>query len=297
MASPSTSPYANPVAVQTAVLPPPATQPTQQTAAARRSFKSFVEAMDDFGGDRRDVAGMRQMLAMQAENERLLAARVAAPVASSFAPERAQPEVPVVRGPAQDANLPKPNPGNVLPALPAAPPAAVQTSALPRLPTAAAAPMLVIDPAKINPASGQLGTDHPAAQRIIAYAPLQAPAPPALQTAATAAASSDRDLPQQLRSPLVDEMRLATRSGVRPGLTDDTMARFAAASERKRALAAPMPPRLQAQEARWNRDAWQATVTTARTGTPRGAVPLPTVAAATERPGGLPRLPTATTIE
>ena len=171
MTTPSTSPYVNAAAVQTAVLQPPATPANQPTAAARRSFRSFVEAMDDFGGDRRDVAGMRQMLAMQEENQRVAAAKPAVPVARSFAPDQAQPEVPVVRGPVRGANLPQPNAANVVPGLPAPPPPAsivqsalpqansnaVQVSALPRLPTAATesgAPMLVIDPAKINPAPG-----------------------------------------------------------------------------------------------------------------------------------------------
>jgi hypothetical protein len=120
MATPNIQTHANPAAVHAAVLPASVTQPAQPSFAARRSFKSFVEAMDDFGGDRRDVAGMRQMLAMQAENQRLAAARAAAPAVSSFAPDRTEPEVPVVRGPARDSALPRPSPASVLPSLPAA---------------------------------------------------------------------------------------------------------------------------------------------------------------------------------
>lgn len=299
MATPNIQTHANPAAVHAAVLPASVTQPAQPSFAARRSFKSFVEAMDDFGGDRRDVAGMRQMLAMQAENQRLAAARAAAPAVSSFAPDRTEPEVPVVRGPARDSALPRPSPASVLPSLPAAAP--VQTGTLPSLPpadagTASAAapvPMLVIDPDKIAPVVGAPGTG-PATSRILAYAPMRAGAP--VQPAAEPA-GGDHAEPPQLRSPLVDQMREVTRSGPRPGLSDETMARFAAAAERRRTLSAPMPPRLQAQEARWNRDAWPATVSTARPATPRAAVPQPTVAAAAEARGILPRLPTATSVE
>ncbi|MCC6469453.1 MAG: hypothetical protein IT563_14115 [Alphaproteobacteria bacterium] len=309
MATHSTTPYANPAAVQTAVLQPPAAQNNQQTAAAKRSFKSFVEAMDDFSGDRRDVAGMRQMLAMQEANA-VAAARSAVPVASSFAPQQAQPEVPVVRGPAQDAP-PRPNPANVIPGLPGLPgngpvavpppqvsqsalPQAEQVSALPSLPaapaesaaSAAAPPMLVIDPAKIHPATARF--EAPAsAERIVAYMPIQ-PNPAAASPAKPV--SADQNLPQPLRSPLVDEMRQATRAGTRPGLTDETMARFAASAERKRMLSAPMPPRLMAQEARWNRDAWPATVR-ASNATP------PTTTASADAAGVLPRLPAAPALQ
>lgn len=295
MATPSTSPYANPLALQTAVLHPPATQAPQQSYAARRSFKSFVEAMDDFGGDRRDVAGMRQMLAMQEENRRLAAAQPPQPAARSFAPAQAEPEVPVVvRGQAPTgapaASLPKPNIGNVVPGLPQAQPqvapAAVQSSALPALPAQGDPPVptLVIDPAKIKPAAGQLPSAHPAAQRIVAYAPMTAAAPPA--------SPADQALPAQLRSPVIDQVREATRAG-RPGVSDETMARFAAAAERRRGMAAPMPPRLQAQEARWNRDAWQATIATTRPAQPRAAADATTPANAPV----LPRLPAAPTVE
>ncbi|MCC7048579.1 MAG: hypothetical protein IT562_17825 [Alphaproteobacteria bacterium] len=294
MATHSTSPYANPAAVQTAVLQPPASQANQPSAAAKRSFKSFVEAMDDFNCDRRDVAGMRQMLAMQEANA-VAAARPAAPVASSFAPQQAQPEVPVVRGPAHDA-APRPNPANVvsgLPSLPGnalvSPPAAPaeQVSALPSLPAAtadtAAPPMLVIDPAKIHPAALRADV-APGAERIVAYMPVK-PSP-----AVMPAKAADQGLPQPLQSPLVDEMRQATRAGTRPGLTDETMARFAAAAERKRMLSAPMPPRLMAQEARWNRDAWPATVRAS------GAT-APTATASAEPAGVLPRLPGAPALQ
>jgi hypothetical protein len=50
-----------------------------------------------------------------------------------------------------------------------------------------------------------------------------------------------------------------------------------------------MPPRLMAQEARWNRDAWQATVRASN-------VTPPTTTASAEPASVLPRLPAAPAI-
>lgn len=314
MATP-TSPYVNAAAVQTAVLPPPAAQP-QQSVAARRSFKSFVEAMDDFSGDRRDVAGMRQVLAMQEDNNRALAAQQefqkqqqAASNARSFAPDQGQPDVPVVRGPAQPAAVQQsvlPSPyasatGNAMPRLPGASETA-PIGAVPRLPVAAQplesanagpsvvntaggpVPTLVIDPSKINPAAGPVP-----GSKIVAFMPMNASA----ATAPAAAVSPDATLPAQLQSPLVDEVRNATRTGARPGLSDEAMARFSATADRKRSLTPPMPPKLMAQEARWNRDAWPATVAGGASGAARPMTTATDMAAASEPASVLPRLPGA----
>ncbi len=106
--------------------------------------------------------------------------------------------------------------------------------------------------------------------------------------------------PPQLRSPMVDQVRAATRGGTRPGLSEDAMARMKAAAERRKAMAPPMPPKLMAQEARWDRDAWTATVngTTPATGAGSVLPKLPQLpeaavaqAAGVQQASVLPRLP------
>ena len=328
MANVNNLPQVRSSAMETAVLPPPATQGSAQAAApGRRSFKTFVDAMDDFSFDRRDVAGMRQMLAMQRENEQAAqqaqkSAAQQGAVLRSFAPDQGQPEIPVVRGPsppAQDqaqaqAQSTKPHsvydPYAVLPKKPVAPvatpaqdPRAVQSSGLPQLPGFAAqasapthapthaptvattsagdVPMLVIDPAKINPAAGSIR-----GERIIGYMPING-------TNATPAAASaaDESLPPALRSPLVDQVRTATRNGAPPGLSEEAMARMNAAAARKRALAPPMPPQLMAQEARWDRDAWAASVNGKPSTLPSLPQQAPPPAAMAQQANVLPRLP------
>lgn len=333
MANVNNLPQVQATAMQTAVLPPPAAGAATQAAAPRRSFKSFVDAMDDFSADRRDVAGMRQMLSMQQDNER--AAQTAArpapqgAVLRSFAPDQGQPEVPVVRGPAPQPAAPADNRGLADPyaAMPRMPAPSVPTIAapaadkpgvapsgvvpgLPGLPSlpglppqqtskapAADIPLLVLDPAKINPAAGNRG------DRIVGFMPINqtsAAAPVDADASATAAAAADQDLPPQLRSPMVDQVRQATRSGTRPGLSEDAMARMKAAAERRKAMAPPMPPKLMAQEARWDRDAWTATVngTTPATGAGSVLPKLPQLpeaavaqAAGAQQASVLPRLP------
>ncbi|MBL8706600.1 MAG: hypothetical protein JNM30_17240 [Rhodospirillales bacterium] len=340
MANVNNLPQVQASAMQTAVLPPPAAASAPGAAAARRSFKSFVEAMDDFSFDRRDVAGMRQMLSMRAEAEQ--AAQTAAKqapqgaVLRSFAPDQGQPEVPVVRGPAPQAQpqgqpqasaRSMADPYAALPKLPSVsvpsivPPAAgqagsVQSSAVPALPslpqqaaaqavakapvTDSGIPLLVLDPAKINPAAG-----NPRGDRIVGFMPISqtsAAAPVGASAASTAAAAADQDLPPQLRSPMVDQVRAATRGGARPGLSEEAMARMNAAAERRRAMAPPMPPKLMAQESRWNRDAWTATVngTAPAAGTPSVVPSLPQLpeasvaqASMAQQASVLPRLPGA----
>lgn len=336
MANVNNLPQVQASAMQTAVLPPPAAAASAPgAAAARRSFKSFVEAMDDFSFDRRDVAGMRQMLSMRAEAEQ--AAQTAAKqapqgaVLRSFAPDQGQPEVPVVRGPAPASQVQAPqaqtpktlvDPYAAMPKLPsvsvptivpqAASPAAVQSSAVPALPglpqqaaakapvTDSGIPLLVLDPAKINPAAG-----NPRGDRIVGFMPISqtsAAAPVGASAASTAAAAADQDLPPQLRSPMVDQVRAATRGGARPGLSEEAMARMNAAAERRRAMAPPIPPKLMAQESRWNRDAWTATVngTAPAAGTPSVVPSLPQLpeasvaqASMAQQASVLPRLPGA----
>jgi hypothetical protein len=333
MANVNNLPQVQASAMQTAVLPPPAAGASAPgAAAARRSFKSFVEAMDDFSFDRRDVAGMRQMLSMRADAER--AAQTAArqapqgAVLRSFAPDQGQPEVPVVRGPAaqpdaQAPSRPMADPYAAMPKLPsvsvpsvlppaASAPAAIQSSVVPALPglpqqTAAKAPaadsgipLLVLDPAKINPAAGNARGD-----RIVGFMPISqtsAAAPVGADAATLASATADQNLPPQLRSPMVDQVRAATRGGTRPGLSEEAMARMNAAAERRRAMSPPMPPKLVAQEARWNRDAWTATVNGAApgTGTPSAVPSLPQLpeasvaqASMAQQASVLPRLPGA----
>lgn len=321
MANVNNLPQVQASAMQTAVLPPPVTGAAAQGVAARRSFKSFVDAMDDFSADRRDVAGMRQMLAMQQENQR--AAQTAAQGATSqpaqgavlrsFAPDQGQPEIPVVRGPAPQAvpqasaravadpyaampKLPSVSVPSVLPpgaSSSTSTPTAIQSSAVPALPglpqsmaakapvTDSGIPLLVLDPAKINPAAGT-----PRGDRIVGFMPISQSGADAATT--TAAASADQNLPPQLRSPMVDQVRAATRGGARPGLSEEASARMNAAAERRRAMAPPIPPKLMAQEARWNRDAWTATVN--GTATANGAAPangMPSVVPS------LPQLPEA----
>jgi len=339
MANVNNLPQVQASAMQTAVLPPPVTGAAAQGAAARRSFKSFVDAMDDFSADRRDVAGMRQMLAMQQENQRAAQTAAKQPpqgaVLRSFAPDQGQPEIPIVRGPAAQAEpqasaRPMADPYAAMPKLPsvsvpsvlpqaASPqlpaPGAVQSSAVPALPgspqaaaqamakapvTDSGIPLLVLDPAKINPAAG-----NPRGDRIVGFMPISqtsATAPAGADRAAMAAASADQDLPPQLRSPMVDQVRAATRGGARPGLSEEAAARMNAAAERRRAMAPPMPPKLMAQEARWNRDAWTATVngTAPATGMPSAVPSLPQLpeasiaqSAMAQQASVLPRLPGA----
>ncbi len=99
---------------------------------------------------------------------------------------------------------------------------------------------------------------------------------------------------------MVDQVRQATRSGTRPGLSEDAMARMKAAAERRKAMAPPMPPKLMAQEARWDRDAWTATVNGTAPATGAGSVlpKLPQLpeaavaqAAGAQQASVLPRLP------
>ena len=308
MTLPTVSPYAlsmpghSPAATQTAVVPPQGGQPVQ-SAAAKRSFHSFVEAMDDMNFDRRDVAGMRQLLAMQKERQAAAQAAQAPttppamPNVSMFAPQIAQPDVPVVKGPAPAtppvADLAAINPyaGRTvtqapLPALTGLPqlpgPAsgdaqpAQQQSALPSLPTLPQA----------QPAMGN--ANLPPAGHVVAYIPMGA-------QATTAQAGTTQDLPKQLRSPLIDEARAATQSGQRAGLSDEALARFA--SNRQRASAAPLPPRLAAQEARWNRDPWTASVTAGRAAPQGYSASQPQAVTAQQAASNLPRLPTAPTVE
>lgn len=291
MTTTTASPYAQlPQVNQVAVLAnaqQPQAQP-QTSAAGRRSFRSFVEAMDDFGFDRRDVAGMRQMLAMQEDNERArTAAAPAVPVANvaSFAPAPAEPDIPVVRGlklAGQDSAAPAASGAADLPRLPTF--AAGPSAGLPQLPPTgdAVAPKAAAIPAaelpRLKPSAGRT-------VGVINFTPQPAAAP----AVANAQTSS---LPPQLQSPLVDQVRGMTRSGQRPGPSDETRARFAANAERRRALTAPMAPRLMAQEARWNRDAWPATVNAPRIDpqtAPAAATQAPTTQAAAS---DLPKLPT-----
>ncbi len=327
MASVNNLPQVQASAMQTAVLPPPAASNGPGAAAQRRSFKNFVDAMDDFSFDRRDVAGMRQALAMREDAER--AAQAAAKqvpqgaVLRSFAPDQT-PDVPVVRGPAAQgpasaaeekapaiydpyAAMPKVNPQamNASPFSVTSPEnRAEQSGALPSLPglppqsTAPAptngndVPRLVIDPSKINPAAGAAR-----GERIVGYMPIKqtsAMAPTVIDAATTqqAAVAADQDLPAQLRSPMVDQVRQATRSGARPGLSEDAVARMNAAYERKRAMAPPMPPQLMAQEVRWNRDAWSASVN-GLPSLPQAPVAVAAQANAAQQASVLPRLPGA----
>lgn len=291
MSTTTASPYAHlPQVNQLAVLPNNATQnPASQpsgTAAGRRSFRSFVEAMDDFSFDRRDVAGMRQILAMQEDNQRAQAAQPTPPVANvaSFAPAPPEPELPVVPG----LNLT--GQGGNAQALPRLPTFAAGPSAdLPHLPTGGQA----ITPKSASIPATELPRLQPSSDRTVAVMTF-APQPQA-QPAANPQTSS---LPPQLQSPMIDQVRDATRTGRRPGISDEARARFAANSERRRAPVAPMPPRLVAQEARWNRDAWPATVSS--TGAqPAQASAAPAAAApssATQTALDLPRLPTLPTL-
>lgn len=322
MANVNNLPQVQASAMQAAVLPPPAASNGPGAAAQRRSFKSFVDAMDDFSFDRRDVAGMRQALAMREEAER--AAQTAArqvpqgAVLRSFAPDQGQPDVPVVRGPAAQgqekapaiydpyAAMPKVNPQamNASPFSVASPEGrAVQSGALPSLPglpqqpaapapiAGADVPRLVIDPAKINPAAG-----GGRGERIVGFMPIkqQTSAVPAAaaETTQQAALAADQDLPPQLRSPIVDQVRQATRSGTRPGLSEDAVARMNAAYERKRAMTPPVPPKLMAQEARWNRDAWGASVN-GLPSLPQAPETMAAPASIAQQASVLPRLPGA----
>lgn len=330
MASVNNLPQVQASAMQTAVLPPPAASTGPGAAAQRRSFKNFVDAMDDFSFDRRDVAGMRQALAMREDAERTAQAAAKqmpqGAVLRSFAPDQGQPDVPVVRGPAVQsqektpaiydpyAAMPKVNPQamNASPFSAASPEnRAMQSGALPSLPggslpglpqqqSAVATPTsgndiprLVIDPSKINPAAG-----GGRGERIVGYMPIkQTSAVPPSATADTAstqqaALAADQDLPAQLRSPMVDQVRQATRSGARPGLSEDAVARMNAAYERKRAMAPPMPPQLMAQEARWNRDAWSASVN-GLPSLPQAPAAVAAQANAAQQASVLPRLPGA----
>jgi len=278
MTTTTASPYAQLPQVNKVAVLPNAQQPQPQapaTAAGRRSFRSFVDAMDDFNFDRRDVAGMRQMLAMQEDNQRArAAAQPAPPVANvaSFAPGPVEPEIPVVQG----LNLSN-QANSDLPRLPTF--AAGPSAELPRLPAngSAIAPKAASIPAaelpRLQPSSGR-----PVA--IMSFAP-QAANP-------LAANPQTSSLPPHLQSPLVDQVRNTTRTGQRPGPSVEMRARFAANAERRRAPMAPMPPRLMAQEARWNRDAWPATVNSPRIEAPatQAAAAAPQAAAS-----DLPRLP------
>ncbi len=299
MTTTTASPYASlPQVNQSAVLPSPQQPQPQASAAGRRSFRSFVEAMDDFGFDRRDVAGMRQMLAMQEDNARVAAAAApAAPAANiaSFAPAPAEPDIPVV-------------PGLKLAGQGAAAPAATGAADLPRLPTFASGPSAGLPQLPANGAAAapkaapisaaELPRLQPSAGRTVGVINF-APQPVATPAAANPQTSS---LPPQLQSPLVDQVRGMTRSGQRPGVSEETRARFAANAERRRALTAPMAPRLMAQEARWNRDPWPATVNAPRIDPQPPAAPASQVSAtavstaqasATQAAASdLPRLPT-----
>lgn len=308
MTTTTASPYAPlPQVGHIAALPPvhqpqPEAQPTT-SAAGRRSFKSFVEAMDDFSFDRRDVAGMRQVLQMQEDNRRAQAAAPSQPVSNvaSFAPQGPQPDVPVVRGWTEQPEVPSvANNASALPRLPSF--AAGPSADLPRLPANGAAPKAASIPAselpRLQPSSGRIAaTMHfapqpatpaaadPAAYPYVGRADQRAPATANPQTSS---------LPPQLQSPMIDQVREASRAGKRPGVSDEMRARFAANADRRRAPVAPMPPKLMAQEARWNRDAWPASVNTPRAETP--SLPTaPATTAAQTASTDLPRLPTLPT--
>jgi hypothetical protein len=302
MTTTTASPYHQlPQVGQFAVLPsaqqPAAAQPQAQAStnatstAGRRSFKSFVDAMDDFGFDRRDVAGMRQVLSMQADNQRAQAAGATPAVnnVASFAPQAAQPDIPVVRGWTEQSE---------------AAPAASNAPELPRMPTFASGPSdslphlpangSAIAPKAAAIPAAELPRLQPSSGRTVGVINFKT------QPAANAAASNPQtsSLPSPLQSPMVDQVREATRAGQRPGVSEEMRARFAANAERRRGPVAPMPPKLMAQEARWNRDAWPAAVNQPRTqapAAPTSAMAMPTLPTATAQPvsNDLPRLPTA----